>query len=85
MEDQNQLTQNIMFESGLHVCRMSHLSKSQFGPVAFAELPRMSLLYLDITPLHNSSLTTTHMEEHCMVSSVTGIFSSIATYMTAQP
>ena len=35
----------MMFESVLKVCRISHLPKSQFGPDAFAELPRMSLLY----------------------------------------
>ena len=43
MEDQSKLTQNIMFESVLKVCRMFHLPKSQFGPVAFADLPRCTI------------------------------------------
>ena len=45
MVDQSQLTLDRLFESVLKVCRMSHLPKSQFGPVAFEELPRMSSLY----------------------------------------
>ena len=45
MEDQSQLTLDRLFESVLQVCRMSHLPKSLFGPVAFADLPTMSRLY----------------------------------------
>ena len=45
MVDQSQLTLDRLFESVLQVCRMSHLPKSLFGPVTFADLPRMSLLY----------------------------------------
>ena len=45
MEDQSQLTLDRLFESVLQVCRMSHLPKSLSGPVAFADLPRMSRLY----------------------------------------
>ena len=41
MEDQNQLFENVLQDS-----TMSHLPKSQFGPVAFADLARMSLLYV---------------------------------------
>ena len=33
-----------MFESVLKVCRVFNLPKSQFGPIAFAELLRISLL-----------------------------------------
>ena len=46
MEDQSQLTLDRLFESVLQVCRMSHLPESLFGPVAFADLLRMSRLYL---------------------------------------
>ena len=45
MEDQSQLTLDRLFESVLQVFRLSHLTKSLFGPVAFADLPRMSRLY----------------------------------------
>ena len=45
MEDQNQLTLDRLFESVLQFWKMSHLPKSLFGPVAFADLPRMSRLY----------------------------------------
>ena len=45
MKDQNQLTQDRLFESVLKVSRMSYLPKSQFRPIASADLPRMSLLY----------------------------------------
>ena len=45
MVDQSQLTLNRLFESVLQLCRMSHLPKSLFGPVAFADLPTMSRLY----------------------------------------
>ena len=44
MEDQSQLTLDRLFESVLQVCGMSHLPKSLLGPVAFADLPRMSQL-----------------------------------------
>ena len=50
MEDQSQLKLDRLFESALQVCRMSHLPKSLFGPVAFADLPRMSRLYLVSPP-----------------------------------
>ena len=45
MVDHSQLTLDRLFESVLQVCRTSHLQKSLFGPVAFADLPRMSRLY----------------------------------------
>ena len=46
MVDQSQLTLDRLFESVLQVCRMCLLPKSLFGPVAFADLARMSRLYL---------------------------------------
>ena len=46
MEDQSQLTQDIIFESVLNACRRSYLPKNQFVPVAFAEVLRKSSLYL---------------------------------------
>ena len=49
MEDRIQLTEDRLFESFLEVCRMSHLPKHQLRPVAFVDLPRMSLLYLCIS------------------------------------
>ena len=47
MEDQSQYTLDRLSDIVLQVCRMSHLPKSLFGPVAFADLPRMSRLYID--------------------------------------
>ena len=34
MEDQSQLTLDRLFESVLHVCRMSHMPESLFGPLS---------------------------------------------------